>query len=235
MTKKNFLFYFLIATMFVVTSCKSCKNKFSKTETPAADASSTLDTSMYAGLSDTSSKAANSSSTSASSAQSSTNNNSSTANSTASSASASSNDVMTTSSTGKKMANAVENESAAKYGHHSGGVSRSIYDGINDQQERYVVRKAEGYNDAYYIDDYNGTNKFYEDHYKKASTLEKPEAEYIDHSINLPSASYAKGPTQKSVDAQNPAPVVEEPKAKAPPVGTSTGTIGVTKKTADKK
>ena len=234
MTKRNYLLYLLVASTFVISSCKSCKNKFSKQST-TAESTPGIDTGMYAGLNDTTNKTATASS----------DGNSSTSSSAASVTSAESNasnkgttansDAANSSSTGKTMAKDVESASAAKSSHHRGGASRSIYDGINDQEERYVVRKAEGYNDAYYIDDYNGSNKFYEEHYKKASTLEKPAEQYIDKSMNLPTTAYTKGPTQKSIDAQNPPPPTDDAKTKPAPVGTGPGTIGVTKKSNDKK
>jgi hypothetical protein len=229
-THRNLLVVSLIATLFVVSSCKSCKNKFAKKDT-AQEATSTLDTSMYAGLADTS---IHSNSTASTSSSVNTTTTSSSTNSTASVATT----VSGNSSGDKKMASDVEKQSASQYGSHSrrGGVSYSIYDGINDQEERYVVRKAEGYNDAYYIDDYNGTNKFYEEHYKKASKLEKPMADYIDKSMNLPSNAYANGPTQKIVDQQlHQDATPEEPKTIPAATSGGTGTIGISKKSLEKK
>jgi hypothetical protein len=68
-----------------------------------------------------------------------------------------------------------------------GGRSSSIYDGINDQEERAIIRRAEGYNDAGYVDDYNGSNQAYEQHYKKASELDGG-TNYI-----VPASGYADG------------------------------------------
>lgn len=65
--------------------------------------------------------------------------------------------------------------------------SASIYDGVNDQEERAIIRRAEGYNDAYYVDDYNGSNQEYERHYKKASELDGSK-DYI-----IPASGYADG------------------------------------------
>ena len=185
-----------------------------------------IDTTAFNGLSDTTNNSATA--TNNASQHSSATNNSVASTGTSSVTNTDAGAVAATSSTGKTMARDVENSSTAK--HHRGG-SYSIYDGINDQEERYVVRKAEGYNDAYYIDDYNGSNKFYEDHYKKASTLEKPEAEYIDKSINLPTAAYANGPTQKTADAQIPKVADDAPKPSPAKVDGTTGTIGISKKT----
>ncbi|MEY2830515.1 MAG: hypothetical protein RIQ33_2373 [Bacteroidota bacterium] len=226
MSNQKTIFYFLVVLIFTTASCKSCKNKFSKHE-PEAKATSYED-SLYAGLDDTTSNTASintsadgTSTTDNSAATTNVNNTTPTSNSTAE-----------TNKSEKKLAADVENESNSKYSSkRKRGVSSSIYDGINDQEERYVVRKAEGYNDAYYIDDYNGTNKFYEEHYKKASKLEKPITEYIDKSMNLPTSAYAKGVTQKSVDATIPKPVVVETKAKVEePKGGGTGSIGIPKK-----
>lgn len=67
------------------------------------------------------------------------------------------------------------------------GRSASIYDGINDQEERAVIRRAEGYIDGGYVDDYNGSNRSYEQHYKKASELDGS-SDYI-----VPASGYADG------------------------------------------
>ena len=252
MNKRNFLVCFLCVGMLAITSCKSCKNKFAKNDAQKTEVGG-LDTSIYAGLNDSSTAtdgsntsatdahksdektSANSNSSNTSTATIAADNNSSVQNSTSQK-----NEPYTvgqsTSSTGKRTVAAVQSASADNSGsrhYRGGGVSRSIYDGVNDQEERYVVRKAEGYNDAYYIDDYNGTNKFYEEHYKKASTLDKPAESYIDKSMNLPSASYAKGPTQKSIDALNPPVVVEDKTPKEKPKASGSGTIGISKKSVE--
>ncbi|MEN9523019.1 MAG: hypothetical protein RL065_1396 [Bacteroidota bacterium] len=226
--------YFLSVVILFATSCKSCKNKFSK-EQPVAKEVSAYEDSAYAGLAtDTATSTSNVDATSTNNA---TTNTSTASDATASSdASAIKSSDNTSSNDGKKMASEVEKESEQKYSSkRKRGVSSSIYDGVNDQEERYVIRKAEGYNDAYYIDDYNGTNKFYEDHYKNASKLDKPIESYIDKSMNLPSSAYAKGVTQKSVDASMPKPIVEEPKKNEVPKASGTGSIGIPKKTSTTK
>jgi hypothetical protein len=233
MSNQKAIFYFLVVLIFTATSCKSCKNKFSKHE-PEAKTTSYED-SLYAGLGDTTANTTTASTSTDASVGKTVDNTepvasvATTNNNTASTTTSSSTD---NASSGKKMAADVEKESNAKYtSKRKRGVSSSIYDGVNDQEERYVVRKAEGYNDAYYIDDYNGTNKFYEEHYKKASKLEKPVSEYVDKSMNLPTSAYTKGVTQKSVDASIPKPVVvEEVKPKVEEVKGGTGSIGIPKK-----
>lgn len=240
MTNKKTLLYILSAFIITASSCKSCKKN--ATSDAAKPESSVYDDSLFAGLDDTTAnkgkqKTAAENSTAASASSSNKTTSASTDNATIATNAASSGDVINgASSTGKKKVAEVESESASKnVSHHRRGGSASIYDGVNDQEERYVVRKAEGYNDAYYVDDYNGSNKFYEDHYKKASKLEKPAAEYIDKSINLPSNSYAKGPTQKSVDAVKPPPAIEEPVKVVEKVKGGTGSIGISKKELEAK
>ncbi len=200
-----------------------------KHDTTQADSTgSGIDTTAFNGLNDTtnnSTTAANSSTQNSSAA-----NNGVASTGTTSAANTDAGTVTSSSSTGKTMVRDVEKSSNAKYSNRQRVASYSIYDGINDQEERYVVRKAEGYNDAYYIDDYNGSNKFYEEHYKKASKLEKPEAEYIDKSINLPTSAYASGPTQKTADSQLPKIADDAPKSAPEKVEGSTGTIGISKK-----
>ncbi len=91
--------------------------------------------------------------------------------------------------------------------------SGSIYDGINDQEERAIIRRAEGYNDAYYVDDYNGSNSEYERHYKKASELDGSK-DYI-----IPASGYADGRQTGSARGPKKAlpntPAHSQPAAKA--------------------
>ncbi len=91
--------------------------------------------------------------------------------------------------------------------------SGSIYDGVNDQEERAIIRRAEGYNDAYYVDDYNGSNSEYERHYKKASELDGSK-DYI-----VPASGYADGrqtgPARGPKKALPNTPAHSQPAAKA--------------------
>ncbi len=87
----------------------------------------------------------------------------------------------------KNKTNTASNASASTTNSNTRRRSASIYDGVNDQEERAIIRRAEGYNDAYYVDDYNGSNSEYERHYKKASELDGSK-DYI-----VPASGYADG------------------------------------------
>lgn len=93
----------------------------------------------------------------------------------------------TTTAVVKNKSNAAANTNSTASNTNVRRRSASIYDGINDQEERAIIRRAEGYNDAYYVDDYNGSNREYERHYKKASELDGSK-DYI-----VPASGYADG------------------------------------------
>lgn len=116
--------------------------------------------------------------------------------------------------------------------------SGSIYDGVNDQEERAIIRRAEGYNDAYYVDDYNGSNSEYERHYKKASELDGSK-DYI-----VPASGYADGrqtgPARGPKKALPSAPAHSQPAAKAANAGnannaSANGQIGTVPTKVDQK
>jgi hypothetical protein len=136
MKNQKAVLYFLLLVIFTATSCKSCKNRFSKE--PVVKETSYED-SLYAGLGDTTSNDASATNTAAASTSTTAENNATTepavqttpTNTTVSSTSNTSS--TNTASTEKKMAAEVEKESDTKYASkRRRGVSSSIYDGVND-------------------------------------------------------------------------------------------------------
>jgi len=141
----------------------------------------------------------------------------------------------TTSSKAKTSANTATAATATTTTRRRSG---SIYDGVNDQEERAIIRRAEGYNDAYYVDDYNGSNSEYERHYKKASELDGSK-DYI-----VPASGYADG--RQTGPARGPkrslpnTPAHSQPAAKAANTGnannaSANGQIGTVPTKVDQK
>jgi hypothetical protein len=109
--------------------------------------------------------------------------------------------------------NTVSNTTGRRY-------STSIYDGINDEEERMIVRKAEGYVDVTYIDDYNGSNADYEKRYMSASDLGK---NYSTPNKKAPAAAWPKAPANNkpasakaTADEVDAARMAEQPKKATP-------------------
>jgi len=237
MLKKSALLLLAVTLVFGLGSCKFIKEKFSKkkeivkvdsldadlSESAYSDLSS--DTGLMANTFDTTANVTATESASSVSVTSTDNSKdavtSSNSQETSKSSSKSSNAKVgntVSNDNQSKSISAKEKKTVADVDNASKGkrrISTSIYDGINDQAERMIIRKAEGYNDYYYVDDYDGSNAEYEKHYKLASKIDGSKDYVIPASGSSSSIAkpVAKNKPQPSFEPQKVAEVAKpEPK-----------------------
>ncbi len=240
MIKKSALIMLAFTVLVGLGSCKFIKEKFSKnkeitpidsTESGLADGglgesttdtsflsstSGNVDTSLNTTTAATNSESSTESTSSASSGSSTTasaapdNGHAKTAAKSSSTSSSTNSSTSIASTTSSKKTTVAEIDEASKTKKRR--VSTSIYDGINDQEERMVIRKAEGYNDYYYVDDYNGSNTEYENHYKLASKLDGSKDYVVPASGSASRQAAPVAAKAKPQPAPQPQPAPEAPR-----------------------